>query len=165
MKKIGLWSFVLSLVFISYGNALGSLCMVQPNSNERIFRQMVVAEFNKSALVFSGKVVAAEFVPVIKKGKTGREIQAKTLIYRFSVDKLWKGDGQSEVILYTDVDKFGDILRTTSEDFNFKVNKHYLVFASGLEHNWKANTCGRTGFLRNAEYDIQVLQELTENGI
>jgi hypothetical protein len=161
MKRIGLLVIALGLMFITYNNAFACVCMVQPN-NEKDLKKAIIHNFNYSSLVFSGKVIGAESVPAIIKNHLGKEVKAENLVYRLSVEKLYKGEAESEVILYTDVFKYGDTSQTTSCDFNFKIGEQYFVYASpNQEGKLQRRGCSRTDLIKNAKMDIKEIQKLT----
>ncbi len=87
MKRIGLLSVVLGLIIISYSNALACVCMVRP-TDEKDIKKAIIAEYNYVPLVFSGRLIAAEYVPTIKNDDSGKEIEAEALVYRFAIVKL-----------------------------------------------------------------------------
>jgi hypothetical protein len=161
MKKIALLSVVLVLMFLTHNNALACVCSMGA-TNDKELKQAVIEEFNYVPLVFSGKVIAAEYIPVIKKDYLGKQVNAENLVYRLSVDKVYKGEAVSEVILVTDVFRYGTISETTSCDFNYRGGEQYLVYATlDLNGKFRRNGCGRTDLIKNAKKDIKVLQKLT----
>lgn len=161
MKRIGLLVVVLSLMLITYNNAFACVCMVQPN-NEKDLRKAIIHDFNYSSLVFSGKMIAREFIPTIIKDHLGKEVKAENLVYRLSVEKLYKGVAGSEVILYTDVYKYGDTSQTTSCNFTLKVGEQYLVYAiPNQEGKLQKRGCSRTNLIKKAKMDIKEIQKFT----
>jgi hypothetical protein len=160
MKKIALLSVVLGLMFLTQNNVLACMCPMGA-TNDKDLKKAVIDEFNHVPIVFSGKVIAAEFISVIKKNYLGKEVKAEHLVYRLLVDKLWKGKTVSEIILTTDVFRYGAISEITSCDFNFKVGEQYLIYAAPDQNGkLKRRVCGRTNYIKNATKDIKVLQKL-----
>jgi hypothetical protein len=90
--------------------------------------------------VFSGKVVDIK--------RVGDE--NKVL---FKVSSVWKGDSQTQLILYTS-------LSEASCGFEFQTGEEYLVYANKIDDGrLHTSFCSRTTLLSNAEEDLRVLEK------
>lgn len=161
MKKIWYSCFVLTFMFLAFNNALACICHGPEESDKdftRLLTKTITEEFNKSTIVFEGKVIAAEYVPSndeIYKTKLNPEV----LIIKLKFDKWWKGKVEEEVILSTDRARFFEGEVSNSCDYGFTVGKTYLVYASGKAGKLKANYCS-TKQIQNAERDIEELRKI-----
>ncbi len=125
----------------------------------------VAEEFNKSSLVFSGKVVEAKWIPITEENASGSRIKAEVLTLKFAVDNWWKGKTKNQVIWRTSSIRYPDLNegRTGSNcEFSFDLGRKYLVYAANLNGNLTADVCGGTTRIENAESDIKELQKLQE---
>src|SRR6476620_10224426 len=121
-------------------------CLGQPGKRSGAeIKAAVVKEFNESASVFSGEVVAQDRLTV-----------------KFRVITMWKGDALEEFTMSTGTVKLGEELyRSSSCDYNFKVGEKYLVYARWAENNQLvALSCTRTRILSNDLPDFQELDIL-----
>src|SRR5438128_563999 len=118
MRKIGLLSIFIGLMIISCSSAPGCICTIEPDVEKAI-----ASEFNHVPLIFTGKVIAADYIPELKKDLWGKEVKAQALVYRFSIDKLWKGKARGEVILNTNEYKYDGMFVSSTCDFNFKIGE------------------------------------------
>jgi hypothetical protein len=151
MKKFSLMLFIFFNLLSSSALACG--CIGQTDLAE---------ELETSTLVFSGKVIAEKFVPVVENIR-GVEIKADALIYKFAVDKWWKGNNAAEVIFPVAVRKYADgtgYLGSNCVHISFKVGERYLVYAIGEKDKLQALVCGRTKPIQKAEEDIKQLEKL-----
>src|SRR5262249_5600099 len=89
---------------------------IEPAPPARCFISISVSEdFEKSAAVFSGKVIAEEYRPLKTSAAEG-----EVLTIRITVEKWWKGGKSEEVTLYTSTVRYsGGITSFMSEDFRF----------------------------------------------
>lgn len=143
---------LLPLLFIamvslgSFQTAFACSCLGQPGKrSEAEIKAAVVKEFNESASVFSGEVVARDMLTV-----------------KFRVITMWKGDALEEFTMPTGTVKLGeDSYRSSSCDYNFEVGEKYLVYARWAENNQLiARSCTRTRILSNELPDFQELDIL-----
>jgi hypothetical protein len=73
-----------------------------PGSKDTDITMAVTQHFGNASIVFSGKVIAKEFVPIIKEDTSGKTIKAENLVYKFLVGGWWKGKSKDEITLNTD---------------------------------------------------------------
>lgn len=144
--------FFLALIFLaivslsSYQTAFACTCLSQPGKpTEAELKAAVVKEFNESAGVFSGEVVAQDMLTV-----------------KFRVVTMWKGDALEEFTMSTGTVKRGEgFYRSSSCDYGFKVGEKYLVYARWAENNQLiALSCTRTAVLSPQLPDFRELDIL-----
>ena len=125
-------------------------------------RKAVTKDFNQASVVFSGRVIAKEFVPINKQDSSTRGIGVpETLIYKFAVDGWWKGKPKDEIILDTSQIRNPSGSGSGSGcEFQFEFGKKYLVYADGSNNKLIASRCRGTRRIENSEKDIQELQKL-----
>jgi viroplasmin and RNaseH domain-containing protein len=159
------------IIFLSLG-MLTALLFIQidavacgcPARSKDITKE-VAEEFNKSSLVFSGKVVEAKWIPITEENASGSRIKAEVLTLKFAVDNWWKGKNKKEVIWQTSSIRYPDLNsgETGSNcEFSFDLGRKYLVYASSIKGRLVASVCGGTTQIENAENDIKELQKLKE---
>ncbi len=122
-------------------------------------------EFNKSSLVFSGKVVEAKWIPIMEEKASGNSIKAEVLTLKFAVDNWWKGKTKNQVIWRTSSIRYPDLGEGTTGsncEFGFNLGRKYLVYASSIKGKLVASVCGGTTRIENADNHIQELQKLKE---
>lgn len=138
--------FLITLVFIfSINTILANDCRSRGTLKE---------EFNNTAEVFSGKVIAQEYQEITNAAD--KDFGLQSLVVKIKVDRWWKGSGNGEVFLRTGTKRKGWTLRSGS-DFFFKTGENYLVFA-GVYKNWlETNNCTRTKELFRADEDLKEL--------
>jgi hypothetical protein len=159
------------IIFLSFG-ILIALLFIQidvyacgcPGRSEDIMKA-VSEEFNKSSLVFSGKVVEAKWIPIMEENASGKSIKAEVLTLKFAVDSWWKGKTKNQVIWRTSTIRYPDLGEAkmgSNCEFGFNLGKKYLVYASNIKGKLVAFVCGGTTRIENADNDIQELQKLKE---
>lgn len=159
MKNIVLLSVILVLIVLAQVNVWACGC---PGRVKDITKA-VTQDFNQASMVFSGNVVASEWIPKIEKNSSGQKIRAETLVLEFAVDSWWKGKIKNEVIWHTSHIRYPDLGIGESGsncEYGFEVGKKYLVYADSLEGKLKAHVCGGTRRIEDAEKDIKELQKL-----
>ena len=107
--------------------------------------------------VFSGKVVSQEYVDV-HTDSSDKASEPKAVVVKLKAERWWKGNGSREVLLYTSVRKYPS--GTTSmmaDDFTFRQDESYLVYAYGPEKELRTSRCTRTKKLADAEDDLREL--------
>ena len=133
-----------------------------PGSKDTDITMAVTQHFGNASIVFSGKVIAKEFVPIIKKDPSGKTIKAENLVYKFLVGDWWKGKSKDEITLNTSHFRYPDLGygENSGCESSFEVGKEYLVYAVGSKGKFIAHECSGTTRIENAEKDIQELQKL-----
>lgn len=117
----------------------------------------IAEEFNNTAAVFSGKVIAREYQNITDV--SDYDFGNKVLTVRLKVDKWWRGSGSSEIVLRTGIAKVPGGTRRNSCDFLFNAEESYLVFAN-FQKDWlKTRDCTRTKVLSKAGEDLKELGE------
>lgn len=143
---------ILQLLFIaivSVGasqSAFACVCGSEPGKrSDTEIKAAIVKEFNESASVFSGEVIARDM-----------------LTAKFRIITIWKGDALDEFTMSTGTVKLGeDSYRVFSCDYSFKVGEKYLVYARWAENNQLvAQKCTRTAVLSSELPDIHELDIL-----
>ena len=125
----------------------------------------VTEEFNKSSLVFSGKVAVAKWIPITEENASGSRIKAEVLTLKFAVDNWWKGKTKNQVIWRTSNIRYPDLnlgMSGSNCEFSFDLGRKYLVYASSIKGKLVASVCGGTTRIENADNDIQELLKLKE---
>jgi len=157
-KTIFLSLCSLALLFFSQIEVFACGC---PRGSNEDITMVVTQHFSNASIVFSGKVITKEFVPIIKKDASGKEIKAENLVYKFIVDSWWKGKSKNGIILNTSHFRYPDIGygQNSDCDSSFEVGKKYLVYAVSSKGKFIAHSCSGTTRIENAEKHIQELQK------
>ena len=140
---------MLFAVMVSLGafqNGFACVCNFEKHKlSDAEIKAAIVKEFNESASVFSGEVIAQDVLTV-----------------KFKVITAWKGEGLEEFTMSTGTVKVSeDLYRSSSCDYTFKVGEKYLVYARWAENNQLvARACTRTRVLSNDVPDFQELDIL-----
>lgn len=143
---------VLSLLFIalvlldSSRSAFACVCELEPGKrSEKQIKAAIAREFNESASVFSGEVVALD-----------------TFTVKFKLITMWKGDALEEFTMSTGARKISeDSYRSSTCDYRFKVGETYLVYARVADDNQLvARSCTRTNVLFSGQIDTPELDIL-----
>ncbi len=119
-------------------------------------------DFSRAAVVFSGKVISAKFLPIIKKDTSGNNIKAENLVIKFAVDSWWKGKSKNEITLNTTQFRYPDLSYGIGSgcEYAFEIGKRYLVYAVNSKGQLTADECSGTTTIERAKKDIQELQKL-----
>ena len=133
-----------------------------PGSKDTDITMAVTQHFGNASIVFSGEVIAKEFVPIIKEDTSGKAIKAENLVYKFLVGGWWKGKFKDEITLNTSHFRYPDLGygENSGCEYSFEVGEKYLVYAVGSKGKFIAHSCSGTTRIENAEKDIQQLQKL-----
>ncbi|WP_342598344.1 hypothetical protein MHB48_12260 [Psychrobacillus sp. FSL H8-0483] len=118
-------------------NSFACSCM-QPDTAQ--------AELDRSAAVFSGKVV--DMVDVNKNNSI--QSSADPIAVLFEVKETWKGLDQTQVIIYTERD-------SASCGYEFTLDQQYLVYANETDGELRTGLCSRTTPLLTADMDLDEL--------
>jgi hypothetical protein len=147
---------VLPLLFIALvllggsASAFACVCGGEPGKrSEKEIKAAIAKEFNDSASVFSGEVLALD-----------------TFTVKFGLITMWKGEASDEFTISTGAKKISaDSYRSSSCDYNFKVGEKYLVYARATDDNQLvARSCTRTNVLNSGQADIPELDILNPGG-
>lgn len=144
--------------------AFGCSCVSMPDES---LRHLIMRNVDGATVVFAGKVVGFEYRKGIpneymdsREKESGRHIDYETRVVKFQVERRWKGEVTTEIILATDVTQNSDGTTTNSScDYKYKQGENYLVYASGKENVLRTNYCSRTMPLDKAGEDLNVLGE------
>jgi hypothetical protein len=162
MKRIVFYS--LSILFTLLVIQINTFACGCPARSEDI-KKAVNEEFNKSSLVFSGKVVESKWIPITEKNYIDKKIKAEVLVLKFAVNEWWKGKTKNQVIWRTSNIRFPDMnsgMGGSNCEFSFDLGRNYLVYASSIKGKLTASVCGGTTRIENAESDIKELRKLKE---
>lgn len=145
MKALKLYLSLIPLLLI------GQLFFNQPCSAcNCVFPSEPKEALQSADLVFSGKVV--EIKSDVWENRQKGEIYDFRKVVRFEVDRIWKGESKSQIIVLTNYSTCG---------FEFKEGKSYFVYAYQDDRTgkpeWHVSTCSRTGELSSATKDLEVL--------
>ena len=153
MKKFVFLSLsILAILHFTQIDALACGCAARSGD----ITKDVNRDFDQAAIVFSGKVVFAKFVP-ISEGIGATE----TLIIKFAVNNWWKGKPIGEVTLSTAQFRYPGIGGSGEGcEYSFEAGKKYLVYAVNRKGKLRAFDCSGTTRIENAERDIKELQKL-----
>lgn len=126
-------------------------------ANRCFMHGSVKEEFKIATAVFSGKVISEEYRRVTLPPGDQRE-GSEVLIVKLSVDRYWKGNGDSEVEMYTTVTKLpGGLIQSYAEDFHFELGEYYLIYAYGPPDKLRTDVCKRTAKVEQAKEDLRKL--------
>ena len=138
-----------ALLIFSCEPALGCMCGDKPT----------VAEARRAArIVFLGKVIASEYelVAANRNAKEARE----ELTARFRVERVWKGNLEREVVLFTEQYQAPDFsISVVNCAYQFIVGKRYVIYAgfSSSDQKPRALYCSRTSEVEKAREDLRLL--------
>lgn len=127
-------------------SAFACVCSDEPGKlSEKKIKAAIAREFNESASVFSGEVVALD-----------------TFTVKFRLITMWKGEAIEEFTISTGAKKISeDYYRRSGCDYNFKVGEKYLVYARATDDNQLvARWCTRTNVLHGGDADTPELDIL-----
>lgn len=135
---------LLAFVFVFLGAKTGAACTcIVPPEIRGDSEKHIKYEFDKSAAVFSGKVI-----------RTSKVKNSNAVRVKFSVEKIWKGGKTKTVVVETG----------SSEGlcgYAFRVGKKYIVYARELDSkNLTTTRCTRTDEEKNAAEDIRHLSAM-----
>ena len=141
---------ILCLVFVIIVSARGYECSPPPS---------VQVSLNKSAAVFVGEVIAEEY-RAVNTDSIGKPATSKALVIKLKVMRLWKGDVDEEVYLYTSGRKYSNGTESLdAEDFRFHKGERYLVYAFRRDGHLQTHGCTRTRRVTEADADLRELGE------
>ena len=138
------------------------VCALMPDEN---LSDAVKRNVRESTVVFAGKVIGFEYRKGIpneyidaREKESGHHIDYETLVVKFQVERWWKGEVTSEIILATDVTRYSNGGTIDSScDYTYKKGITYLVYASEKDNVVRTNYCSRTMPLADAGEDIKIL--------
>jgi hypothetical protein len=145
----------------AYVSALACVCRQQTLVTDEDFRKAVSDELNNATIVFEGRFIGMENVPITARINSKDDVKAEAEVLKFAVDYWWKGNSLNEVVLYTSIIKYpdGGVRRSTC-DYGFGIGMKYLVYAFGSIDTLETNQCTRTNTIENAQKDLKVLRTL-----
>jgi hypothetical protein len=155
MKYLSILFF--SIFFLSnVSSAFACLCSGTPT---------VAEELKGATAIFSGKYVGGEYRKGIvsefrrmEEQIDGKKIEYEVLVLRFQVQRWWKGNLSSEVILVTDQTRVSDGTTSVGDcGLGFEKGKPYLIYAYGKEDELGTDACTRTKRLGKAKEDLKQL--------
>ena len=118
----------------------------------------VKAEFDKAAMVFLGKVVAEEERKL--PNHTGPKILDTAQVYRFQVERWWKGGEKEQVEIHVVKMRMPNGTYTFGpEQIHFQMGESYLVYGFANDGLIFASGCTRTRHIKHAQEDLQKLGE------
>jgi hypothetical protein len=97
-------------------------------------RESIPSAFAKSTYVFSGRVVLLDQITA-----------------RIQVDKMWKGDPRSEIVMRTGTLVTAGRFMSFSEGVTYAVGQQYIIYASGTIDQLIAPGCSHSGLLIDSE--------------
>jgi hypothetical protein len=155
MKHLRLLYFLIFL-FINVSSVFACLCDGTPT---------VAEELKGATAIFSAKYVGGEYRKGIvnefrrmEEEIDGKKVEYEVLVLRFQVEKWWKGNLSSEVILVTDQTRASDGTTSVGDcGLGFEKGKRYLIYAFGSEKELGTDACTRTKRLSKAEDDLKEL--------
>lgn len=125
MNKLALTLLALGISLIAFQSVLACSCASPGIDTEEKFRAVVAKALNVASGVFCGKVVEMD-----------------TFTVKFSVEKVWKGDFKDELVMITGTAMTDDGSYVSSTcDYDFELNKKYLIFAHGAKDKLKTTKC------------------------
>lgn len=134
------------LLFFMAAPSAGMRCIIPGTPKE---------ELGKATAVFAGKVTGHKYV---KDDLSGQGVSGKRLAFELTVERVWKGKIEGEVLMYTsEVRQSNGETSGMSEDFNFEDGKRYLIYAVGTIGRLRTSACNRSRELEKAENDLKEL--------
>lgn len=133
-----------------------------PGRNENT-AQAVADEFNKSSLVFTGRVTEAKWLPMTDKTAANSLFFGEVLILKFAVSNLWKGKNQKEIVWRTSNVQYPAMnvgIGGSNCEYYFVSGKTYLVYAYEIKGRLIADRCGGTREADKAGADLIELRKL-----
>ncbi len=124
------------------GEAHACGCAVAANADESVVEE----SFEKSAAVFSGKVVKVEEAPSVPPDGDDPFLGPVT----FEVEEAWKGASEGSVVVYGQGPEAGC-------GRNFEEGETYLVYAYRTDDYLATDYCGRTKPVELASSDLREL--------
>ena len=107
-------------------------------------RESMPEAFSGSSYVFSGRVVWLD-----------------PIVARIQVDKIWKGDERSEIVMRTGTLVTAGGFMSVSERFTYTAGQQYVIYASGSLDQLVAPPCSRSGLLTDPE--VAALDAITSH--
>jgi len=139
MKKTIYISLALTLfVFASAERSFACSCVASLEPDKK----QVQKAFTSSSAIFSGEVLE------ISESSADKN----SLLVKFKIAKLWKGELKREIIITTNKD-------SAMCGYGFEVGKKYLVYANGLKNELFVDNCSRTTNFSN-KGDVKYLTKL-----
>jgi hypothetical protein len=135
-----------TVLIVCSGAALACVCGGESRRSSRAeIKAAIAKEFNESAMVFSGEVIAQD-----------------TFEVKFKITTIWKGDEFQEITISTGAEKISeDYYRVSSCDYRFRIGEKYLVYALiTADGKLVARYCTRTNTLAGGKSDIPQLNKL-----
>jgi len=105
-------------------------------------RESIPSALARSSFVFSGRVVWLD-----------------PILARIQVDKIWKGEERSEIVMRTGTVVTERGFMSTSERLSYSVGQQYIIYATGPLDKLESPTCARSGVL--TEQDTADLDAIT----
>ena len=131
-----------------------------------------VEELGQSTAVFSGTVVAREWVPeryseernssswLLGQFPAGQERVVQRMWVRLEVHRVWKGEVPAVVRMRTTNLRFpSGAAGGEAHDYKFSDGESYLVYTYGPPEGLSTSICQRTRPLRTATEDLRALGE------
>lgn len=139
MRKIAITFFILISSIVIHSNiAHACLCAELAQPDEAL---------DQATAIFAGKVVDIVYADVSEpKGASIFKLGKRQTT--FHVSKVWKGQDMNMIVITSNTSQCG---------YAFQKNKEYIVYAYGEENNLESSICSRTKLLKNAQKDLQVL--------
>jgi hypothetical protein len=113
-------------------------------------------ELAKATAVFSGRVIGHDYV--VENTPSGET--AQRLVANIAVVRVWKGNINPNVTIHTwEYLLPNGYVRIFGENFTFKDDEEYLVYAFGRSDHLWSDQCSRTRELSKANADLKELGE------
>ena len=139
MKKAIYISLALALfIFASAEKSYACSCPVSLDPEKK----QVQEAFKSSGAIFSGEVLEI----------SESSADENSLLVKFKVAKLWKGEMKNEIIITTNKE-------SSMCGYGFEVGKKYLVYANGFNDFLFVENCSRTTNISN-KGDVKYLTKL-----
>jgi hypothetical protein len=97
-------------------------------------KESISSAFERSTYVFSGRVVLLD-----------------QITSTIQVDKMWKGEERSEIVMRTGTLVTAGGFMTISERVEYAIGQQYVIYASGSLDKLTAPGCSHSGLLSDAE--------------
>jgi hypothetical protein len=114
-------------------------------------------ELKRATAVFAGKVIERQMIKITDT--SNEDFGGERLHVKLKIDKWWKGNGESEVLLQTSRVYFPNGTYRAGEDFFFNTNQSYLVYAFYYNGAFGTSGCTRTRELSKVDEDLKNLGE------
>jgi hypothetical protein len=122
---------------------------------KKLLPVLILILWPHTATVASAQCAGRESIPSAFAGSTfvfsGRVVWLDQIIARIQVDKMWKGEDRSEIVMRTGTLVTAGGFMSVSERLTYSVGQQYVIYASGSLDQLNARDCSHSGLLVDSE--------------